>query len=150
LPRPPYYFRLSLSPPLTLNGKFFLDAARRVDLGESKLSLVSIDSAFPSPPSVSPQADGQFSMTGLLPGSYLVRLSGLPEDFYLKAARFEMADVLETTLDIEKQPKAPLQILLGSDGGSVETVVFDRTDHPLSGAQVVLVPDVARRHRPDQ
>jgi len=39
---------------------------------------------------------------------------------------------------------------LGFDGGRMDGVVVDSANHPFAGADVVLVPDVARRSSPDQ
>jgi hypothetical protein len=39
---------------------------------------------------------------------------------------------------------------LGSDGGRLNVAVFDTKNRLREGVQVVLVPDVGRRHRRDQ
>ena len=83
-------------------------------------------------------------------GTFLVGVSGLPEDLYLKAARFDSTDVLEDMLDIARPPTVPLQILLGADGGHLQAAVFDRMGRPVPSIEVVLIPDISRRHRPDQ
>jgi hypothetical protein len=151
-PPPPltYDIRLALSPPLSLNGRLFIDSGAAADLGPTKISLTSIDSSFPSPATVSTQPDGQFLVKNLLLGTYVVDVVNLPGDFYPKAARFGSTDIFEESLTIDKQPEAPLQILLGSDGGHLDVAVFDSQNQLHTGAQVVLVPDTSRRHRPDQ
>jgi hypothetical protein len=146
----PYDVRVGLSPPLALGGRLYVDSGALLDLGAAKISLVSLDAAFPSPPRIAAQANGQFLVKDVLRGTYLVDVSNLPSDFYLKAARYGTADALEEPLTIEKDAGLALQILLGSDGGRVIVAVLDSRNQLHESATVVLVPDSARRHRPDQ
>ncbi len=135
---------LNLSPPLSINGRVFVESPQPVDLRGTNAMLTAIDAALPSPRSVPARSDGQFTLAGVVPGTYLLDLSNLPGDFYLKAARFDSTDILEkqVTLDARSGEK-PLQILAGSDGGHIEVAAAE-------GAQIVLVPDAARRSRRDQ
>ena len=149
-PPAPYDIRMALSPPLSLSGRMFIESRDTVDLHDTKISLTSVDNAFPSPATVLSQRDGQFLVKGVFPGTYVVNVASLPGDFYAKAARLSLKDVFEESLTIDKQPEAPLQILLGSDGGHLDVAVFDSQNQLHTGAQVVLVPDMARRNRPDQ
>jgi hypothetical protein len=146
----PYDIHLTLSPPLSLSGRMLVDPITPVDLRGTKISLASVDPALPSPTSERTQADGQFVFKSMAPGTYVVDVSDLPEDLYLKNARVVTTDVLEQPLTIQKQNPQPLQIVLGSDGGKLSVTVFDTTQQPRTGALVVLIPDAARRHRRDQ
>ena len=85
-----------------------------------------------------------------IPGEYLLTVSDLPDDVYVKAARQGDKDILESAVAVETLSAAPLQILLGSDGGRLTAVILRLDGRPAAGAQVVLVPDSARRNRPDQ
>jgi hypothetical protein len=136
-----------LSPGLQVHGRLIGGSDPLSDFRRSEVALTSVESGFPSPGKVSPQADGQFAITDVFPGEYLLSISGLPEDTYMKAARQGATDVLETVVTIRPESPAPLQILIGSDGGRISATVFDRENRPFSGAQVVLVPDGARLHR---
>jgi len=74
----------------------------------------------------------------------------LPRDLYLKAARFGDDDILEGPLRLETRETAnPLNVLLGSDGGSLEVVAYNGDGAPQP-AQFVLVPGLSRRSRSDQ
>ena len=149
---PPYDVRLALSPPLAVSGRLVVDsgAGAGVDLRETKISLTSLDAALPSPATVRTQPDGQFRLNAVLPGTYTLAVSQLLDDFYVKAARFGLTDALEKPLTMERDSGASLQIVLGSDGGRLHVAVFDRKNQLHKGSQVVLVPDLARRYRPDQ
>jgi hypothetical protein len=92
--------------------------------------------------------DGQFVLNGIVPGSYVLGISNLPLDLYLKAARFGQDDILEKPLALSArdEPRS-LQILLGSDGGRMQAAAYNdkRELHP--GTIFVLVPEMALRSR---
>jgi protocatechuate 3,4-dioxygenase beta subunit len=146
-----YGMTLPLAAPLSMNGRILVDTSAAVYLRQSSIMLISTDPDLPSPRNVFPRIDGQFTLNGILPGSYLLDISGLPQDLYLKDARFGEQHILEEPMTIEKRllPTA-LQILLASDGGRLQITVRGAKDQPRSGAQVVLVPDLARRSRREQ
>jgi protocatechuate 3,4-dioxygenase beta subunit len=143
-----YGVSLNLSPPLAMAGRLFVDSSAVTDLRGVSVALVSIDPDLPSPRSVSVQPDGQFVLNAVVPGSYVLDMSNLPQDLYIKAARFGQDDILEKplTLSARDEPKS-LQILLASDGGRLQTVAYNdkRELHP--GTQFVLVPEMTRRSR---
>jgi hypothetical protein len=142
---------LMLSPPLSLNGRLFIESRDAADLREANVALVSVDPDLPSPRSVVTRSDGQFILNGVVPGSYVLETSNLPQDFYLKAARFGDDDVLEKPLTLETNDAVmPLQVLVGSDGGRLQVAAYSDTGERHPGAQLVLVPDAARRHRREQ
>jgi Carboxypeptidase regulatory-like domain len=146
-----YSVTLKLSRPLALNGRFFLESREVVDLHEGSVGLIPVDPDLPSPRSVLAKADGQFVLNGVMPGNYVLDVSSLPQDLYVKAARFGADDILEKPLALEvKEPTNPLQILLGSDGGRLQVAAYDNNGARNGSAQFVLVPDAARRPRRDQ
>ncbi|HEY2380321.1 MAG TPA: carboxypeptidase-like regulatory domain-containing protein [Terriglobia bacterium] len=146
-----YTTTVSLSPAQVINGRLFLESGASADLRQIAVSLTSVDPALPSPPSVLARTDGQITLNGIVPGNYVVDVSNLPQDFYLKAARFGDADVLENTVSVGKRPTGdPLQILLGSDGGHLPVKTFDSKGELRTGVNVVLIPDASRRNRREQ
>lgn len=150
-PRTGYTTTVSLGLPQSLNGQLFLESGASADLRQVAVSLISADPDLPSPRSALARANGQIVLDGILPGSYVIDTSNLPQDLYMKAARSGDDDVLEQTLTVEKRGASnPLQILLGNDGGHVTAKVFDSKGEPHAGANVVLIPDTARRHRREQ
>ena len=146
--RPPdYNSTFTLSPPFSLNGRLFVESRESIDLHEAAVTLLSVDPDFPPPRSAPARPEGQFTLNGVVPASYVLEISNLPQDLYLKAARFG-ADILDKPLTVDTRSAAtPLQILLGSDGGRLRVAVYNGKGEPYSGAQVVLVPDAVRRHR---
>jgi hypothetical protein len=58
-------------------------------------------------------------------------------------------DALEQEIDIHLDSAEPLEILLKRDGGRIDGAVADAAGRPPARAEVVLVPDPARRRRTD-
>jgi hypothetical protein len=146
-----YSVHLTLSPPVSINGRLYVESLQLSDLRVVGVELLSVDLDLPSPRRVAPQPDGQFTLNGVAPGSYVLETSNLPEDLYLKAARFGDSDVLAEPLTFGKREAAKaLQILLGSDGGSLQAAAYKGKGEVHPGAQFVLVPDTARRPRREQ
>jgi len=142
--------RLLLSPGIRVNGRMMGIAQSLPDLRRSHITLTSVEPGVPSPARMSPTADGAFSIMDAIPGEYLLTVSDLPDDLYVKAVRHGVEDILESAIAVATESTAPLQILLGSDGGRITAAILRRDGRPAVGAQVVLVPDSARRNQPDQ
>jgi hypothetical protein len=85
----------------------------------------------------SPFANGQFSVE-VLGGNYRLDLTRT-EDFYVKAMTRDGVDVLNSGVLVESSSDSALEILVGTNPGSVEGRLQGR------GVTVVLVPDVERR-----
>jgi len=87
----------------------------------------------------SPFANGRIAPQ-LLPGDYRIELTR-SENMYLKSARLGDVDVLEQGLRMPPVSDATLEILVGTNPGSVQGRTAGK------GATVVLVPDSARRNQ---
>jgi Carboxypeptidase regulatory-like domain len=89
--------------------------------------------------------DGTFTVSNIADGDYQFEMFGLPEDFYLKAARAGSTDVLASDFSVSrKQPPGALEVVLSTNGGRIDGRVL-KEDKPFSGAAVVLVPEEGRR-----
>jgi protocatechuate 3,4-dioxygenase beta subunit len=143
-----YGVSLNLSRPLVMAGRLFVESSGVAGVRGASVALISIDPDLPSPGTVLVKPDGQFVFNGVVPGSYVLEMSNLPQDLYFKAARFGQDDILETplTLSARDEPKS-LQILLGSDGGRLQAAAYNDKRELHSGTQFVLVPEMARRSR---
>ena len=92
---------------------------------------------------VRPAADGTFSIPRIISGDYKLVVNGLGNDLYIKEARLGQADALEP-LSISVPVNGSLDITLGSNPGQLSGNVTDATLKPVSGVQVVLIPDQLR------
>ncbi len=68
---------------------------------------------------------------------------------YVKSIRLGNADVLNGGLHLDRQPDAPLEIVIGTTPGALEGVVVNDSREPVPNVTVALVPDAARRARFD-
>jgi protocatechuate 3,4-dioxygenase beta subunit len=91
--------------------------------------------------------DGSFTLQDVGAMEFRVRVAGLPQGAYVQSGRLESNDALNAPITINEG--ASLQIALGFTPGRVSGAVLDDRGSPVSGSQVVLVPDEARRGRSD-
>lgn len=70
-----------------------------------------------------------------------MRVTGLPDDVYVKDARFGSADVLNQPVQISGPTADVLEVVLSPAGGRIDGSVVDDRRQPMPNAQVVLVPD---------
>ena len=90
-------------------------------------------------------AGGTFQIDNVLPGEYRVYPWRLKPSFYIKEARFGVADVLSEPLRISGPDSSILDILLSSNVGAIDGTAAGPLG-PSPGAQVLLVPEKSR-HR---
>jgi len=99
-----------------------------------------------TPPSFSARvmADGTFKLGNVIPWDYQLIVPHLPGT-YLKAAHYGTADVLENPLHVEGHQEQPLEIVLGTDYGSLDGRVLSANPQNAAAAWVVLVPESLQR-----
>lgn len=95
------------------------------------------------------ETGGSFVIRNVAPGRYRLRVSGFPENAYLKAAVVESRDVLENGFEVPEGGLTGLAVTVGLQGGLVTGAVLDGDGQPVPGATVVLVPAPERRRRTD-
>jgi len=106
----------------------------------------------------SPFPDGSMGFEVLQGESYRIKLEsafdseGRLRNAYLKSIRMGTRDVLNDGLQFNGEPDAKIEVVIGMNPGSlsgtVVTTVKDK-QQPVVNTTVVLVPDAARRRRPE-
>jgi len=144
---------LALQPGFNIPGQIAFEAAAgkqipnmaglRVQL-RSELAL-----AQPALQSAEVAPNGSFMLPGTLQGTYRLAVVGIPNDSYIKMARLDGADILNSGFRLDGAPRGRLEILLSSNSGLWNAVVFDNNGAPATGVTVVLVPDPTLRSRSD-
>jgi hypothetical protein len=99
-------------------------------------------------PAAAAEADGSFSIAGLTPGNYRLTVAGY-RNAYVKSATLAGADVLNGGVRLDGEPRGTLDIVLGTNPGSLDAVVVDSRKMPVPAVTAVLVPDVSKRKRYD-
>lgn len=137
---------LVLSSALQLTGRIRVEGNSQFDYTQLNPWLQPLDGTMGGGAS-NVKPDGTFVLPDVFDGTYQVRTSGLPEGYYLKSVRLGGSDVLESGLTVShSQPPGRLEITVSPDGGRIEGLVTN-DQNPVSGAQVVLVPDPPHRGR---
>jgi hypothetical protein len=90
--------------------------------------------------------DGTFTIGNVAQTRYrLETVAGLPPEFYVSDLRVGAINVFDTGFEVGKEPLPPLQVSVRSGAGTVEGVVRDSSNRPISNAIIVVVPPDARR-----
>ena len=92
-------------------------------------------------------ADGTFSLSGVTPGDYQIKVGLAGFRGYIKSARYGAVDALNPPFHIDVAGQ--LEIVISPDAGSLDGIVLDDMQKPFPDATVVLVPDPPRRQRFD-
>jgi len=89
-----------------------------------------------------------FSVRGVTPGDYRVRISGL-KGTYIKSITAGDKDVLNLGFRVTAPSEPPLEIVLGTSPGTIEGRVADSLGEPAIRVSVVLIPEPVLLHRTD-
>ncbi len=106
------------------------------------VALEGADSVMGEAPSVGAREDGRFTLTGVYPGKYGLRVRGLPDNAYVRTVKVGGQEVDENA--VEFSGAAELEIAVSSGGAVAEGVVLGAGGKPAPGATVALVPDSKR------
>jgi Carboxypeptidase regulatory-like domain len=139
-----------VGPGMTISVRLFGEVPPSVSLRTLAVSLWPLETYLPGPAVSLTQPDGMVIVPKVQPGDYLLSVAGLPESGYVRGARSGTRDVLEQFVSVQYDSSAPLDIQLAFDGGQITGTVTNSAGEALEGATLTLVPDVTRRHRPDQ
>ena len=69
----------------------------------------------------------------------------MPNEFYLKSARFGDTDILENGLDLEHSSSAGIELVVSGTAANMEGSVVDEKGEPVKGAAVLLRPDTKKQ-----
>jgi hypothetical protein len=157
-------------PPFSIPGRIRIDGAAQSLPSNLRVAL---QPATPGillgglPQTATVNSDGTFLIENVLPGEYRasvpsgvllvapnvsgtspVGVPGLPPvNFYLKAARLGTTDLLTETLVVSGPISGELQMVMGTDSGTVTGSVTDARGQAAQQTQVILVP--SQRDRRD-
>src|SRR5262249_50740413 len=93
-------------------------------------------------------ADGTFTLSGVTPGDYRLKVTTIGLKSYIKSARLGGVDALNPPFRVDGSA-AQLDVVLSFNSGSMDALVVDDTQKPVYDATVWLIPDLSRRQRFD-
>ncbi len=140
---------LVMTPGFEVKGRVRVEGEGQPELGGATVTLQPEGELMLAGPVGSRVGEGgSFRLTNVAPDRYRVLMAGLPERYYMKAARLGDVDMLENGADVNSGA-GPLEILLSATGGEVQGVSLDARGQPAPGATVVLAPEIEHRPRRD-
>ena len=137
---------LSLLPQLTIDGRIRLDSGEvsTFNLGGLRLELRRepyTPELLVTLPTI--RSDGTFTLTGVTPGDYRLKIRIGGPSAYIKSARYGSIDALNAPFHIGGPGE--LQIAVSQNSASLDGFVGDDSQRPIANATVVLVPNPPRR-----
>lgn len=137
--------RVELSPPLLVGGTLSVDSQNaELDYNAVRLNFRSLMPAGPRQQGRTEIfEDGTFN-TELAPDTYAIEMGGLPEGYYLKAARLAGRELPDAVLDLNFAG-GQLQVEIGTDAGSISGRVQNSRGEPIESARVTVVPATESR-----
>jgi uncharacterized protein (DUF2141 family) len=88
--------------------------------------------------------DGSFRLASLHPDGYSIAVTGLTGNCYVKSLTVGSANVSSNEVRLD-EGSAPLELVLGNGGGSIDGLVADEQHTPVQASTVVLVPHPSAR-----
>src|SRR6266566_885264 len=146
---------IPLAPAITVNGRVSIEGAIRPNLAGTnlagvKIGLVRRSREIEQRIEVFAGGDGAYTLPDVGPGEYDVLVERVPSGTYTRSIRYGGRDVLSDAMRIGIDPNDSLDVSLSPMTGTVEGHGSERVDVPSPGVQVVLVPEVRLRRRPDR
>jgi protocatechuate 3,4-dioxygenase beta subunit len=141
---------VTLSPTFSIKGRLSVDGKlQATDVGSLRVQLrrtiggmSTTDSAQPISAIVG--ADGTFQLNEVAPGEYRVAFASPLLNYYIKEMKYGAADALNNRIQVSAGASDTIEIVLSERVAQVNGTVMDDKLHPVSGVQVVLVPDAHR------
>lgn len=151
--------RLAPESPGRVRGRFRMDNGQKIDWTQLGLMLTPVDfsSQFMTSEMSSgfsmarANADGSFDFPNVVAGEYRMAVtSNSPalQDYFTKAVNLDGKDVGDTGFSVSGGSYA-LEVVVGSEGGTIEGTVVDAKGNPVPDATVLGVPAGERGKRFD-
>lgn len=134
---------LSLTPPINLTGRITAEGIDKQRLAQSRVAFVPSGQVMMGNfQSAAVDADGNFAVDNLSPGTYSVRAMNLPAGAYVKEITYNRQDITSNGLDVSLGGGGEIDLLIRTGAGEVDgTVAVDSSGSANSVAFVILVPD---------
>ena len=102
----------------------------------------------PSSFDATPAANGTFSIPSFN-SDWRVSVDSLPPNIYVKSIQMGSVDLLSSPLHVQGPSERPVEIVLGTDSGSLDGRVINEGQQAAVNVTVVLVPETSMRRRWD-
>jgi protocatechuate 3,4-dioxygenase beta subunit len=139
---------LRLSESVNLSGKVTATGGAKLDFHDLKVDLTAEGGRYLGA-FAEMKKDGTFTIYAARRTMHGLKLTGLPDGWYVRSAFFDDQNVLEDGLQLAgADTNKTLQIIVSRGAAEVEGLVL-QGDHPVPEAVVKLIPEPAKPHRTD-
>ena len=135
---------LTVAPALNLAGVLRMEGGAPLPASKPEILLRSRGFLWREP-IIAP--DGSFAVQWVLPGHYVLEMSGLPKGAYIQSMELSGRDV--TDGDIVVTAAGTLTVVLAANAGQLTGTVQDSDGRPGDHMMVVIAPKAANLRRPD-
>ena len=141
--------RLTLLPGASVSGRVSADAvriARPATFAGLRIQAPFADgSNFGDRPSGDTLGDGSFSIQGVIPGTHIITVEGLPDPWVLKSVTYRGQDISDTGLEADSgQQLADLRVAITDVASEVTGTVRDADGHGVGAAMVLIIPSASQ------
>jgi 5-hydroxyisourate hydrolase-like protein (transthyretin family) len=134
---------LSLTPPVNLSGHVTADGIDKQRLAQLRVNFVPAGQAMlGSFQSAAVDAEGNFALQNLAPGTYGVRVNNPPAGTYVKEVTYNRQDITASGLDVSLGGAGEIEVTIRSGAAEVDgTVQAEGGAAAGPGTIVVLIPE---------
>jgi uncharacterized surface anchored protein len=126
-----------------LSGKVAIPGYQPTPEKSLTVTLERLDFQTGASPNAKVAEDGTFTLKNVFTGKYRVRLTGLPDNAYVKIVKSGSQEVDQDGADLSGG-SGSLEIQVSQTGAQVEGTIIGADGKPLSGATAVLIPASGR------
>jgi Carboxypeptidase regulatory-like domain len=131
-----------------LQGKVNLAGDGKIPLKGLQIMLAGDDDSPVMPVTGAVDESGAFTLNKVAAAPHKLRVMAMPAGVYLKSILWNGRDVLGESLDLTAGVSGDLQVIIGTDGATIDTAVT-HDDKPIVDATVVLIPEDPARRFPE-
>ncbi len=131
---------VEVSPSIEVSGVMSMKGDSKDAVKGARVVLEAIEGLVIQPPMTSAAEDGAFTIKGVVPDKYYVRVLGGPASSYVDTVTLEGQPIPDDGLPLTAAIAGKLEIKLNPAGASVDGVVHGADDNPMAGVTVALIP----------
>jgi hypothetical protein len=136
---------LVIGPGQTIPGKIVWDGSPSLSKGDFRVELISEGIEFWGGGDARIEENNQFTLKDIPDGLFLVNVSGLGKDCYVKEVRYGDTTLPDTQLRVGKGSSGSLDVTVSSRGARADGIVLTGDNLPAVGVWVVAVPEESKR-----
>lgn len=131
---------VDVTPAIDLSGVVSMKGDSKESVKGARVILEAIEGLVIQPPMTTAAEDGTFTIKGVMPDKYYVRVMGGPAGSYVDTVTIGNQPIPEDGLPLSSSNVGKLEIKLNPAGANVDGVVRGADDNPLAGVTVALIP----------